>query len=146
MKNYSIIIFFSLLLLLFLFLEKPTNRSDYISEEVIPIREEDIITGIEYHIQIGKRVKNATLDINTHILDSIYHYKDISTIERFTVKIIMDNQSKYTYLLKKIELLSQGKREDISYQLQGKDIILYLNQSYFKNYHKNDMIILLLVK
>ena len=146
MKNYSIIIFFSLLLLLFLFLEKPTNRGDYISEEVIPIREEDIITGIEYHIQIGKRVKNATLDINTHILDSIYHYKDISTIERFTVKIIMDNQSKYTYLLKKIELLSQGKREDISYQLQGKDIILYLNQSYFKNYHKNDMIILLLVK
>lgn len=146
MKNYSIIIFFSLLLLLFLFLEKPTNRNDYISEEVIPIREEDIITGIEYHIQIGKRVKNATLDINTHILDSIYHYKDISTIERFTVKIIMDNQSKYTYLLKKIELLSQGKREDISYQLQGKDIILYLNQSYFKNYHKNDMIILLLVK
>ena len=146
MKNYSIIIFFPLLLLLFLFLEKPTNRSDYISEEVIPIREEDIITGIEYHIQIGKRVKNATLDINTHILDSIYHYKDISTIERFTVKIIMDNQSKYTYLLKKIELLSQGKREDISYQLQGKDIILYLNQSYFKNYHKNDMIILLLVK
>lgn len=146
MKNYSIIIFFSLLLLLFLFLEKPTNRSDYISEEVIPIREEDIITGIEYHIQIGKRVRNASLDINTHILDSIYHYKDISTIEKFTVKIIMDNQSKYTYLLKKIELLSQGKREDISYQLQGKDIILYLNQSYFKNYHKNDMIILLLVK
>lgn len=146
MKNYSIIIFFSLLLLLFLFLEKPTNRSDYISEEVIPIREEDIITGIEYHIQIGKRVRKASLDINTHILDSIYHYKDISTIEKFTVKIIMDNQSKYTYLLKKIELLSQGKREDISYQLQGKDIILYLNQSYFKNYHKNDMIILLLVK
>lgn len=146
MKNYSIIIFFSLLLLLFLFLEKPTSRSDYISEEVVPIREEDIITGIEYHIQIGKRVKNASLDINTHILDSIYHYKDISTIEKFTVKIIMDNQSKYTYLLKKIELLCQGKREDISYQLQGKDIILYLNQSYFKNYHKDDMIILLLVK
>ena len=146
MKNYSIIIFFSLLLLLFIFLEKPTIRSNYISEEVIPIREEDIITGIEYHIQIGKRVRNATLDINTHILDSIYHYKDISTIEKFTVKIIMDNQSKYSYLLKKIELLSQGKREDISYQLQGKDIILYLNQSYFKNYHKDDMIILLLVK
>lgn len=146
MKNYSIIIFFSLLLLLFIFLEKPSNINSSISEEVIPIREEDIITGIEYHIQIGKRVRNATLDINTHILDSIYHYKDISTIEKFMVKIIMDNQSKYSYLLKKIELLSQGKREDISYQLQGKDIILYLNQSYFKNYHKDDMIILLLVK
>lgn len=146
MKNYSIIIFFSLLLLLFVFLEKPSNINSSISEEAIPIREENIITGIEYHIQIGKRVRNTTLDINTHILDSIYHYKDISTIELFTVKIIMDNQSKYPYLLKKIELLSQGKKEDISYQLQGNDIVLHLNHSFFMNYHKNDMIILLLVK
>ena len=146
MKNYSTIIFFSLVLILFLFLEKPSNASDFISEEAIPIREEDIITGIEYHIQIGKRVKNATLDINTHILDSIFHYKDISTIEHFTVKIIMDNKSKHPYLLKRIELFSQGKKENISYQRKGNDIVLNLNQSFFMNYHKNDMIILLLVK
>lgn len=146
MKKKSIIILFSLLFLLFLFLQKPTHYSDSIIEEAIPIREEENITGIEYHIQIGKKVKDASLDINTHILDSIYHYKDISLIDQFTVKIIMKNQSKYPYLLKKIELLSHERREDVSYQLQGNDIVLHLNHDFFMNYQKNDRIILSLVK
>lgn len=78
-----------------------------ISEEASPIREGDNIVGMDYVITIGDDVKRSKLDINTSIISSILHYKDISSIDDFYVDLKINNKSKYKYLIKDIFITDQ---------------------------------------
>ena len=79
-----------------------TCGKDSVVEEVDPVRNNDIIVGINYSVTLDKNFNNSRVD--THIIDSIYHYKDLDRIDNFIVNITIRNNSKYDYKLEKILL------------------------------------------
>ena len=95
-----------------------TSIEEEIEEEAFPIWEEDHIIGLNYEITMGKNIDNQIITVTTHILDSIYHYKDIQEIEQFLVNFVIHNHTKYSYFLKDvyvIDTVTNMVMADISY-------------------------------
>ena len=96
-KYLIIIIMFSLILS-----GCNNNTNNNIYEEATPVRDKDKIVGIDYKININSKEDNIT--INTKIIDSINHYKDINNIDDFYINLMINNTSNCKYYLKKIEI------------------------------------------
>ena len=112
-----------------------------IKEEAIPIRTEEVTTGLTYILTIGKQVQDKKLVLSTHILDSILHYKEIPTINHFLIQLKIENHTISAYLLKNISIIDSTTNvviEDISYKKKknSNTFSFYLNQSFFQNYKK----------
>jgi len=112
----------------------PTTNN-YFGEESSPIREADKIVGMNYTITIDDSVKNKYLDIDTSIISSIKHYKDINFIDDFYVDLKIDNKSKYKYSIKDISLISNGdyNKYNIDYKNKNKYVVIKLNKDDFKD-------------
>ncbi len=113
-----------------------------IEEEAIPIRENEIIIGMNYTITIGEFVRETSFTISTHILDSIVHYKDLDTIDDFFIQLVMDDQSSSHYKVKNIYVIDTSIQlfvEDISYSKGEKDdcFFLFFTKDFFEHYRSN---------
>lgn len=78
-----------------------------IMEEVVPIRNDDVIIGINYYITLPDNI-NISNRLKTHIVDSISHYKDIHKIDTFYVSVIIKNQTKKDYYLNQVFIRKNG--------------------------------------
>ena len=110
-------------------------------EEASPIREEDKMVGMNYTITLDKYIKKNNLSIDTSIISSINHYKDINTIDNFYVDLKIDNKSKYDYVLKSIIIINKNKTsKKIKYKRNKRKNIYFIklkkeyldNNSYIK--------------
>lgn len=119
--------------------KKVTYDSDFL-EEVIPIRNEENIIGINYYITLTKSYNDDK--ITTHIIDSIYHYKELDNTNNFLVTIILKNNSKYNYRLKKVLLKNNDIiRRDFSYNIKVKSGKKKIFKIFLKdNLNKNDLV------
>ena len=143
MRKYrDIILIIVTFLCMFGFIIYEMNQAkyySYIDEEATPIREDGVITGMLYEIRLGERVDDSSLTISSHILDSIAHYKDTSTIDKFKVELRIDNQSEYSYLLKNIQVIDQDTNQfiqNISYSKNGNSnsFVFQLKRDFFETY------------
>ena len=130
----TIFLFFFLFFLVVF--SKPLSL-EKIGEEAIPIREDGIIIGMDYYITINKYMKDNSITISSHVLDSILHYKDPSLIHNFFIRLSIDNKSKYDYLLKNICILDNYSNiviKKLSYKKDGKySFIVFLPDTVFKS-------------
>ena len=120
-RKYLIIVMLSLLL------AGCNNTKEEINEEAFPVRKQDIIVGLNYKISIN--TKKDKLIINTKLIDSINHYKDFNSINNFFIKMIIDNNSKKKYYLKKIEINNNSnciKKYNYNILLNKKKNVLFL--------------------
>ena len=143
MKWYFRGILFVMIIFSFLFVVGFFHSSSLaeIEEEAFPIWEEDRIIGLNYKITIGKSIKDKRVTITTHVLDSIYHYKDVKTIDQFSVYFIIDNKAKYSYSLKDIYIVDTSTNiviENIPYSRSNVDNRFYflLTKKSFQKYNK----------
>ena len=111
------------------------STSNYIEEESSPIREEDKIVGMNYTITIDDSVKNNNLNINTSIISSIEHYKDVDSIDDFYIDLKINNKSKYKYSIDDILLISNSdsKKYNVDYKDNNKYVVIKLNREDFRN-------------
>ena len=120
-RKYLIIVMLSLLL------AGCNNTKEEINEEAFPVRKQDIIVGLNYKISIN--TKKDKLIINTKLIDSINHYKDFNSINNFFIKMIIDNNSKKKYYLKKIEINNNSnciKKYNYNILLNKRKNVLFL--------------------
>ena len=130
-----------LLLLLFSPLLQKTfyesNGKEKLIEEANPIREDGIITGLEYTITIQEETDDDKIIFSTHILDSILHYKSIENIESFSIDLKIENNSNNSYSLKKISLVNTINfiEEDILYVNTLEGISFVLSKDVFERFY-----------
>ena len=131
-----IIISFLFFFLFFLVVFSKPLSLEKIEEEAIPIREDGIIIGMDYYITINKYMKDDSITISSHVLDSILHYKEPSLIHNFFIRLSIDNKSKFDYLLKNIRIIDNYSNivlEELSYKKDGKNsFIVFLPDTIFK--------------
>ena len=140
MKKIILCSVFSIILLVLIINSSKDVRS--IGEEANPIREGDSIVGMNYVITIGDDVKKNELDINTSIISSVLHYKDINSINDFFIDLKINNKSKYNYLIKnivitdrygvinkKVKYKKNKKKNYISINLNKDDLYQFTNNN-----------------
>ncbi len=142
MKNYYYVIFYIIILLLILlfFYSNSNITSDLISEEANPIRVNEEIEGMDYTITINEKMKKNNIKVLSEILSSIYHYKDINSIDEIYVDLNLDNQTRYNYILKSIKLVNREDNylvRNISYDESLEKVKFILNKDDFINYNNN---------
>jgi len=108
-------------------------------EEAVPIREYDTITGLEYYVTIHSSQTNPSFTVTSHILESIFHYKSIDTIDDFEIHLIIDNKSLSNYLLEGIKIIDKRNHdviEKVSYQKDSSSnsFSFLLPKSFFEKY------------
>ena len=143
-KIHILILFIIIILFFFLFImigfSKPLSL-EKIGEEAFPIRDLDTIMGMEYVLTIYPYVKDSSLTVSSHILESILHYKDPSLIHDFFIRISIHNQSKYDYLLKSIRIIDTHTNlliEEVSYEKENNNIFrFHLSEDFFHSYHSS---------
>ena len=123
MYRYIIFYFFLLISLLLFFYSDKKNYDYLINEEAIPIRDYDVITGMDYSVDIDDSIKDNSIDIYSKIISSIYHYKDINSINNFFVNLKIDNDYKIT----DISIVDKDNNK----------IIINLDREDFINYNLN---------
>lgn len=101
-----------LIILLSLFNSK-TSAKNTITEEAIPVRNNEQIEAMNYKIVINSNKDRIVY--KTKLLDSINHYLDVSDKERIYIKFKFTNNTNNNYYLKKI--------------------VIYDNQSIIKTYN-----------
>lgn len=117
-----------------------TSANEVISEEAIPIRDGDIITGMEYNIKLNKGIDKEIL-LDTKVIESIYHYKDISKLDRFSVLFNMTNNSNNKYVVKKILFYKEDnilKTYNYNLELDTK-VFIDLDSSLINKLFSNDL-------
>lgn len=128
------VLLFSLLLLFFISridYSSSAQSKEYVKEEAIPIWNEDTIERFDYSITITKEEKEKNVSISTHIIDSIFHYKDINNIEQIEVHIIVKNESQYQYLLQRLYIYEEETNiviQEIAYEQKNNTIIFTLEK------------------
>lgn len=142
MKNYYYVIFYIIILLLILlfFYSNSNITSDLIREEANPIRVNEEIEGMDYTITINEKMKKNNIKVLSEILSSIYHYKDINSIDEIYVDLNLDNQTRYNYILKSIKLVNREDNylvRNISYDESLEKVKFILNKDDFINYNNN---------
>jgi len=144
MKNIYYVEFYIIVLivlLLFFYSNNKNNRS-FINEEALPIRNNEIIEGMNYIVTIDN-TKDNNITILSEILSSIYHYKDINNINDFYIDLKIDNKTDYNYLLKDISIIDSIDNvviRNIDYNYKDSDISFTLNKDDFTNYNLNKRI------
>ena len=132
-----IITIFLFFFLFFLVVFSKPLSLEKIGEEAIPIREDGIIIGMDYYITINKYMKDNSITISSHVLDSILHYKDPSLIHNFFIRLSVNNKSNYDYLLKNIRILDNTSNvvlEELSYKKkEDNSFIVFLPDNIFNN-------------
>lgn len=132
----TIVVFLFSFLFYMIVFSKPLSM-EKIEEEAIPIREDENMIGMDYYITINQYMKDNSIVISSHILDSIIHYKEPSLIHNFFVRLSINNQSKYDYLLKNIRVIDNSLNiliEDLSYQKENNTFLFYIPDNYFKKF------------
>ncbi len=132
-----IVILFSFLFFMIGFSEPLSLEK--IGEEAIPIREDDTIIGMDYVITIYSYVNDNSIVISSHILDSVLHYKDPSSIHDFYIQLSIHNQSKHDYLLKNIRIKDNRSNviiEELSYEEESNHVFkIFLPEDFFNHYY-----------
>ena len=145
MKNIYYVTFYIIILLLVLlfFYSNSKTNNELIIEEANPIREKEIIKGMGYTITINEKERKNNIKILSEILSSIYHYKDINTIDNFYVDLKIDNHTRYNYYLKDIKIINKESNKlirNISYD-ESKELVKFkLNKDDFTRYNTNHYI------
>lgn len=125
-----------------LFFINTNTLNDNILEEAIPIRENSSIKGINYHIDIKDSNKNKII-YSTKILDSIYHYTDISNLKNFIINLEINNSTKDKYYLKKIIIYNKDEIIKIyNYQsiINNSEVSFDLSNEILKKIYKDNKI------
>ena len=135
MKKY---VLFYLILLILLLLFFYSNKKDFtylIHEEATPIRDLDGIKGMLYKIDVDNGVNDQNIDISSKIISSIYHYKDINSINSFFINLDVDND----YRVEDISIVDDNNFiiRNINFNRDSDDIILNLEKDDFINYKNN---------
>ena len=135
MKKY---VLFYLILLILLLLFFYSNKKDFtylIHEEATPIRDLDGIKGMLYKIDVDNGVNDQNIDISSKIISSIYHYKDINSINSFFINLDVDND----YRVEDISIVDDNDFiiRNINFNRDSDDIILNLEKDDFINYKNN---------
>lgn len=116
---------------------RTTTEEQTITEEAIPIRNNEEIIGLNYSITIPNNIKDNKVIIPTKILDSINHYKDIRSINNFKVIIIINNNSKYIYKVTNIYISSNKKnKQKIKYHNSNNKISFILTNNRLINQYE----------
>ena len=120
-----------------------TIKKDDIKEEATPIRIGDTIQKMEYNIIIRDSNKDK-ISYNTKILDSIYHYTDISKFDEFLINLKLDNETQDKYYLKKIIIYNKNKIiKTYNYQniIDNREVDLKLSKDILNKIYKNNKLI-----
>lgn len=139
LKKYQKLFFWGLLVVLFFFLLNhnfvyQSSSKEKIEEEVIPIRSGAVITEFKYYITIQKEVKDEKLILSTHILESIFHYKNIESIGTIQIYVVIKSHS--SYYIDRIYLMDQNINlfiQDMDYQKKDGYYFL-LTKEFFQMY------------
>lgn len=102
-------------------------EKEEIIEEAVPIRDKNEIVGMNYYITINSR--KEYLGINTKLIESIIHYKDVSGINKFYVNFIIINNSGHNYYLKKIDVINNNislRKYNYNYLISNKKKVFIL--------------------
>ena len=81
-----------------------------LSEEAFPIREDEVIIGMDYVITIPSKSSGEIL-LSSQILDSIFHYKSIESIQDFFIRIQV-NRKDYSL----VKVFIDDPRQELSFQ------------------------------
>lgn len=123
------------------------SSQEEVFEEAIPIRQETIMTGLRYIVKVDQKVRDSSLTISSHILDSILHYMEIEMIDQFMVQLEITASSYQLKNLSVVDTLTNVVVEDISYFEREKGVFVFeLNSSFFKHYQKEYVIFINLEK
>ena len=98
MKRMIALIICSTLLLV---LNKPTNNRDIITEEALPIRNNDLIESMDYRLILNSNTEDKII-YETKVIDSINHYLNLFEKDHFMVNLKLINNSHSKYHLKRI--------------------------------------------
>ena len=116
---------------------KTTKEELPIIEEAIPIRNNEEIIGLNYSITIPNNLKDNKVLINTKIIDSINHYKDINNIKKFKIIININNNSNYPYKVTDIYISINNKnKQKIKYHNYNNKISFKLTKNDIINHHE----------
>ena len=120
---------FIIMIIVFFLSFKTSNAESIIDEEASPIREDNEIVGMDYSITIGEDTNKDNIIINTAIISSIIHYKDIKFISDFFIDLKIINKSNYEYSLKNISINNgESIKKKIDYKTNNSIISFYLNK------------------
>ena len=118
-------------------------KGEDIEEEAIPIRDNGVIVGMDYHISIDTNKSNIV--INTKLIDSIRHYKDISLLDELYVTFKFNNKSNNNYYLKKIEINNNSrciKKYNYNFFINNREYItILLNKNILKHINNDNSIV-----
>ena len=138
MKKKYIYISIIGIIVFILFFTFDSKAQSIISEEASPIREEDKIVGFNYFITIGDKTNESNIMINTAILSSINHYKNIKSIDNFFIDLKIINNSKYSYSIKDIIIVDNNKEiKKLKYKKKNTNISFKLTKDDLINYNSN---------
>ena len=136
---FTVIIIF--IIILFLFRDKDYSLEHFnLWEEATPVRLDDEIIGLDYVITIGKHMKQDSILMEPKIFESINHYLDIQMLDSFQIFLVLDNNSRYPYLLKNIHIVDSNSQfiENVRYQKSGTNQFYFqLPRNFLENYHSN---------
>ena len=107
MKKYIFLIIIILVLIIIFYNTDDNSIVDKYFEEAIPIFHDDKINGLIYRIVINEDTNDSRLVIYPKIYNSIYHFKDINSIDNFNININIDNNSNNKYVIKSINYFNK---------------------------------------
>ena len=136
-------IMYCILIIIFILLFTIDSKAvAIITEEASPIREEAKIIGFDYYINISDDTNN-TINVNTSILSSINHYKDIKLIDDFLIDLRINKN----YNLKRLYMICDNSIiKKIKYKKKNRIFTFNLKREDFKYYKDNCFIKLELKK
>ena len=143
-SKYLILSFLVVLLLLILgsTFYQPEGY-EKVEEEAIPIRENEVIIGMDYRVHIKEYVNDSVIVLSSHILDSIVHYMELDSIDHFLIRLKIESFHS-AYSLKDIYIIDSITHvviEKIFYEFDGNDsVIFFLGKNYFQKYESSNRI------
>lgn len=138
MKKIMVILLFGSVFLL-------TNKNNNvlnITEEATPIRNNMTIEAMDYRITINNNSKDRIIK-DTHIIDSINHYLDVSERNNFMINLKLINNSHDNYYLKRIVIYNNVgiiKTYNYNKQIDYTEINLNLDKKLLKKVIKNSKV------
>lgn len=107
MKNFRRIVCLLLISMITIIILGFSNKKEIsIEEEANPIRNNNIIVGLDYILKLNHS-NNSKITVKSNILNSINHYKDINQINDFFVLLKLKN-NKHKYLVRNVSLVDKS--------------------------------------
>ena len=112
-----------------------SQGKEILSEEANPIREKEVIIGMEYTLTMRG---DTSMILSSHILDSIVHFKDLETIDTFLVRLVIDSPPSCLFTVKDIYVIDTMTNvfiRDIPYFYEEKEYVVFtLEKEFFQVY------------